>query len=59
MKYTASATANFGQPVVVLRQRVAGAKGIGYGKAAHGTVSQVLLCAAREVKEAGVGSMYS
>jgi hypothetical protein len=37
---------------------MAAGKGFGCGKAAHNTVSQVLLWAGREVEEAGVGSRY-
>jgi hypothetical protein len=38
---------------------MAAVKGFGCGKAAHNTVSQVLLLAGREVEEARVGSRCS
>ena len=38
--------------------QVSAGKGFGCGKAAHNTVSQVLLWAGRKVEEARVGSRY-
>jgi hypothetical protein len=46
MKYINSATANLWTAAwlaIILRQRMAAGKGFGWGKAAHNTVSQVLL----------------